>query len=70
MTVVHHDVPFFQEPPEENERLMIDSIPVMGWSCRQTDSVNLLRGDGSNTLACPWVKRLDRGGRSPFPRMT
>jgi hypothetical protein len=40
------------KPPEDNERIMIDSMPVMAWRC-PTDSLNFLTGGGSNIPACP-----------------
>jgi len=54
--------PLFQKPPADNERIMIDSMPIMAWRCWPDGFIEFLIGDGSNTLACPWTRRLDGDG--------
>ena len=34
--------PLFQKPPEDNERIMIDSMPVIAWRCRADGSIGFL----------------------------
>jgi hypothetical protein len=59
------------KPPEDNERIMIDSMPE-SWrgGVDPTDSLNFLTGDGSNTPVCLLVVRLGRDGAARFIRMT
>jgi hypothetical protein len=66
MAVGSSGCPLFQKPPEDNGRIMIDSMPVMAWRCRPDGFFEFFTGDCSNIPACPWTRRLDGDGRSPF----
>src|SRR5580658_388411 len=64
MAVGSSGCPLFQKPPEDKDRIMTDSMPVMAWRCRPDGLVEFFNRLGST--ACPCTRRLDGDGRSPF----